>query len=473
MYLSHFQLRDEPFAITSDPHFLWLSPHHEEAFAHLLYAVQQRKGFAVLTGGIGTGKTTLINSVLDRLGDTVRTAVVYNASLDTDELLQYIFRDFGLPAKARTRSEAIIDLNDWLMQQAEAEVNAVIVVDEAQNLSPRTLEDLRLLSNMETARRKLLQILLVGQPELNDKLAGPELAQLQQRIAIRYHLRAFQPTETRDYVRHRFRLAGGDPERVFIPEALELLHAAAEGVPRVINQICDTALLRAYSKGLAQLDRAFLEEVLREDFAFRPLPAGVMPQRHAQASGTRRGNASEDPEPRRRANPWPWLAAGVGLAAAAAAWLLPARPVEDTAAPTTSEPLEAVVSPVPDAAQEAAVDSLQGEMERLRAELATRDSLVEAAKAQASAAEQALRVQERAEARRRASLAGTADADRNGWTRVLVKRDDTLMKIVLQIYGRDDWRLVEQILDANPFITDPNTIRVGDELLLPPVAQRN
>ena len=296
MYQQHFSLKEEPFSITSDPKFLWLSHQHEEAFAHLHFAVTQRKGFAALTGDIGTGKTTLINSLLDRLGNGVRTAVVYNASLNTDELFQYIFRDFGISGKPANRSEAVIRLNDWLLEQADKDVNAVIVVDEAQNLSIETLEDLRLLSNLETSRRKLLQIVLVGQPQLNDKLAAPELEQLQQRIAMRYHLKAFNESDTRQYVAHRFQLAGGNASTVFAQDYFPILYQASGGVPRVINQICDTALLRAYSNGLNKLGGKFLQEVLNEDFPFRT--KGGKGKRPRAEAGT--ANAGQETAPKRK-----------------------------------------------------------------------------------------------------------------------------------------------------------------------------
>jgi type II secretory pathway predicted ATPase ExeA/nucleoid-associated protein YgaU len=463
MYLSHFHLSDEPFAITSDPRFLWLSPHHEEAFAHLLYAIQQRKGFAVLTGDIGTGKTTLINSALDRLGDTVRTAVIYNASLDTDELLHYIFHDFGMAARKRSRSEAVIELNDWLIEQAEADINTVIVVDEAQNLSSRTLEDLRLLSNMETARRKLLQILLVGQPELNEKLARPELAQLQQRIAIRYHLRPFQGSETREYVRHRFRIVGGDPSLVFSTDALDLLHSAAHGVPRVINQICDTALLKAYSHGRTQIDGEFLQAVLREDFAHRPAQPGSMNKPRIDD-----GHAQNDPpgpqrptrglKLRRRAT---WLWVSLGLVAVVLLFQFGIRERSQMRVSSESH------------AADQQIRETQTELARLRAELALRDSLVLAATIQADSITRAL-TQSRSTPTATSLVATTEPvllADREGWVKVRIRRDDTLTKIVKQVYGRDDWQLVEAVVAANSFIKNPNTIRIGDELLLPPAGE--
>jgi general secretion pathway protein A len=453
MYLSHFHLSDEPFAITSDPRFLWLSPHHEEALAHLLYAVQQRKGFAVLTGDIGTGKTTIINSALDRLGDTVRTAVIYNASLDTDELLHYIFRDFGLEPRQRSRSEAIIELNDWLMCQAADDVNAIIVVDEAQNLSLRTLEDLRLLSNMETARRKLLQILLVGQPELNDKLASAELAQLQQRIAIRCHLRPFQPGETQEYVRHRFRIVGGDPDAVFQADALARLHHAAEGVPRVINQICDTTLLRAYIKGRPRIDEAFLEEVLREDFAYRDLPSDRTARRPVTADDRSRGRHRFVFSGFGR-----FVPAVLALALVVALGLLFSGRLF----------FGKSVNPQGEASAIA-----QAEVARLHTQLAQRDSLVTATTALAESLASALT--------QRQTLVRTAaiksmeiePANRSGWVKFRIRRDDTLTKIAYQMYGQCDWRMIDAIMTANPYITNPNTIRIGDELLLPPSGEQN
>lgn len=460
MYLTHYQLSVEPFAITSDPRFLWLSPQHEEAFAHLLYAVQQRKGFAVLTGGIGTGKTTLINSVLDRLGGSVRSAVLYNASLDTDELFRYIFRDFGLDARARSRSEAVIELNDWLLQQAESETNAVIVVDEAQNLKIETLEDLRLLSNMETARRKLLQIILVGQPELNGKLGQPELAQLQQRIAIRYHLRAFQISETREYVRHRFRVAGGDPSKVFTSDMLDLLHEASGGVPRVINQICDTALLRGYSKGRQTIDADFLREVLVEDFAHRM--GGVPGVEPASTSASAKPNASSALSAPARGRGLAWSIVAVLAAVLAGTWFWPSPRTARPVAEHVSEVAEATSAPAqPDTSLLAELQSARSERDRLQQEIADlRRSREEAATRAAATETRPEHAVVHAEPETDSPLAG-------GTQRVRIRQDDTLMKIVQRHYGRGDWKLIEAVLAANPWIENPNLIRVGDLLTMP------
>lgn len=452
MYQQHFSLNEEPFSITSDPKFLWLSHQHEEAFAHLHFAVTQRKGFAALTGDIGTGKTTLINSLLDRLGDGVRTAVVYNASLNTDELFQYIFRDFGIPGKPGNRSEAVIRLNDWLLEQADKDINAVIVVDEAQNLSIETLEDLRLLSNLETARRKLLQIVLVGQPQLNEKLAAPELEQLQQRIAMRYHLKAFNESDTRQYVAHRFQLAGGNASTVFAQDYFPILYQASGGVPRVINQICDTALLRAYSNGLNKLGGKFLQEVLNEDFPFRT-KGGKGKRPKIESASSAKAEAEGKPKPK------VMLAAFLFL-------LLVVIPAAWWTGRTSSTPVE-------EQQVIAAVDSsaIYKQAEMLK-ELELRQSAMDSLQF-------ALEVKIRdAESVQLASPSPTTRQNQpavvqnpSELAKVRIRKDDTLMKIVENHYGSADWRWIELVLKENPKIDNPNRIRVGDVLVLPAIQE--
>ncbi|MCB1048039.1 MAG: AAA family ATPase [Calditrichaeota bacterium] len=458
MYLAHYGFHEEPFSITSDPKFLWLSPQHEEAYAHLLYAIEQRKGFAVLSGDIGTGKTTLINSVLNRLGDTVKSAVVYNSSLNTDELFQYLFRDFDIAAKPANRAEGVIALNDWLLEQARQDINTVIIIDEAQNLSLATLEDLRLLSNLETAKRKLLQILLVGQPELNDKLADPSLHQLQQRIAIRYHLKPFKADETRAYVQHRLSLAGGPAASgIFDGGALGVIQEISAGVPRVINQVCDTALLKGYGKSLKVLDKAFLQSVSNEEFAFRKQQPKVRPMEPTVAAPT---TVAES----RRSSRMPWLV-GLNLGILGLlAWALFLRPGTGTE-PAVANEKELATLQQELAAARNSVSDMQRQLEELaNRPLGTTEANVvpdqENARPQAQEAVRTADVTEESE-----GTEGSRDAQGN--TLVRIRQNDTLMKIVTREYGQADWDRIQQILTLNPRIKNPNLIRIGDLIRIP------
>ncbi len=446
MYLAHYGFREEPFSITSNPRFLWLSHQHEEAYAHLLYAIEQRKGFAVLSGDIGTGKTTLINSVLDRLGDKVQSAVVYNSSLNTEELFRYLFRDFDIPRKAEDRADSIIALNDWLLAQAEAEINTVIIIDEAQNLSLETMEDLRLLSNLETSSKKLLQILLVGQPELNGKLADPSLHQLQQRIAIRYDLQPFKKDETAEYVRHRLKIAGGEHTAdIFDGGALAVIHEISAGVPRVINQVCDTALLKGYGKGLKVLDRAFMQSVGDEEFAFRkqqarPAAPAASPDAPApSAAATQRKGLS------------PLAAVLLVLLVAVASWAF-FRGKGETPPPVILENTGEVQALQQELAE---ARRSMGQMQKQLEELANRPfpKAEEDVTQDPPEEDVPLRV---------VSPPGDPEV-----ILVRIRQNDTLMKIVEREYGQSDWNRIDQILALNPRIKNPNLIRIGDRIRIP------
>jgi general secretion pathway protein A len=246
MYCRFFGLQEKPFSITPDPRFLFLSPSHQEALGHLLYGIEERKGFITVTGEVGTGKTLLCRALLDRLGDQVRTALIFNSFLSEIELLRSINEDFGIPSSAGTRKELIDHLNQYLLGEFSAGRNAVLIIDEAQNLAPPVLEQIRMLSNLETERGKLLQIVLIGQPELRQQLARPELRQLNQRIALRYHLQPFNRQETEDYINHRLVVAGSHGGVKFSRRALAAIYRLSDGIPRKINLLCDRAMLAAY-----------------------------------------------------------------------------------------------------------------------------------------------------------------------------------------------------------------------------------
>jgi general secretion pathway protein A len=271
MYAAYFGLKQEPFSIAPDPRLLFMSEQHREALAHLLYGVQGGGGFVLLTGEIGTGKTTVCRSFLEQVPPHVNLAYIFNPKLTAVELLETVCHEFGVavtaPAqRAATAKDHVDALNAFLLQSHAAGRNNVLVIDEAQNLAPEVLEQLRLLTNLETSERKLLQIILIGQPELRDMLARPELEQLAQRVIARYHLQALREDESAQYVRHRLEVCGLERPLPFDRAALRRVHAASGGVPRRINLLCDRALLGAYASGQGQVTRRIVNRAAAEVF---------------------------------------------------------------------------------------------------------------------------------------------------------------------------------------------------------------
>ncbi len=266
MYTGFFGLNEKPFAITPDPRYLFLSERHAEALAHLLYGVTESGGFIQLTGEVGTGKTTVVRSLLEQLPPDTEVALVLNPRLSPHEFLLAICEELRIPLTLEDRgsAKAIIDnLNRHLLKAHSDGRRVVLIVDEAQNLSPDVLEQIRLLTNLETAKQKLLQIILIGQPELRQLLARTDLRQLAQRITGRYHLEPLDQKETRAYIRHRLRVAGGGGE-TFTAAATNVIHHRARGVPRLINVICDRALLGAYAREQLRVNRATASRAARE-----------------------------------------------------------------------------------------------------------------------------------------------------------------------------------------------------------------
>jgi general secretion pathway protein A len=268
MYTQFFRLKQAPFSIAPDPRYLFLSGRHREALAHLLYGVGSGGGFVLLTGEIGTGKTTVCRCFLEQIPANCNVAYIFNPKLTVSELLQAIGEEFGTAASFDASVKAQVDaLNRFLLAQHAAGRNNVLIIDEAQNLSVDVLEQLRLLTNLETSQRKLLQIILIGQPELRQLLAKPELAQLAQRVIARYHLDALAPAETAGYVQHRLAVAGLNTASPFPPALLRLIHQRSQGIPRRINLLCDRALLGAYAESKPVVERAMLVRAAREVFA--------------------------------------------------------------------------------------------------------------------------------------------------------------------------------------------------------------
>jgi len=264
MYTEFYGLREKPFALTPDPRFLFLSASHREALAHVLYGIEQGEGFISVTGEVGTGKTTLCWTLLERLGPDTEVAFLFNPMLSGEELLRAISTEFGLASEGLSRAQVNDQLNRFLLEQRRAGKRVLLIIDEAQNLPPQTLEEIRLLSNLETATSKLIQILLFGQPELDAKLESRELRQLRQRISVRWALQALDAAETGEYVRHRLRTASGGHLELLSDGALREVHRRSGGVPRLVNLICDRALLAGYAAGVTRVGPELVADAARE-----------------------------------------------------------------------------------------------------------------------------------------------------------------------------------------------------------------
>jgi general secretion pathway protein A len=246
VYLEYYGLTEPPFDITPNPRFLFYSPKHREAFNHLLYGIRERKGFVQLTGEVGAGKTTLCRAILEQLEGHYATALILNPVMSPNELMKAIAIEFGLPVNGLDRLDTLAVINHFLLQQVERGQDTVLIIDEAQDLTDELLEQVRLLSNLETDNRKLLQIVLMGQPELRDKLNNPRLRQLRQRITVRYHLPPLTRYEVNQYVQHRLQVSGANGTPHFTAPALWRIYRYSQGIPRLVNAICDKALLAGY-----------------------------------------------------------------------------------------------------------------------------------------------------------------------------------------------------------------------------------
>jgi general secretion pathway protein A len=325
MYTNFFKLKQAPFSIAPDPRYLFMSERHREALAHLLYGIGSGGGFVLLTGEIGAGKTTVCRCFIEQIPENCRLAYIFNPKLTVGELLQSVCEEFRIaPPGGQGGVKGYVDaINAYLLESHAQGMNNVLVIDEAQNLAPDVLEQLRLLTNLETSERKLLQIILIGQPELRTMLARPELEQLAQRVIARYHLGPLSEAETGAYIAHRMAVAGAQGAPVFPAAIVPQVHRITQGVPRRINLLCDRALLGAYVENSGQVSRTIVRKAAEEVFA---------------------GETAASARPAR----WPLLAggllAGAALSAAAAWQVLP------HAGSTAAKPAEAKGAILPVAA---------------------------------------------------------------------------------------------------------------------------
>ena len=461
IYARFYGLRESPFALTPETRHLFLSESHQEALASAIYGIQERKGFVLILGEVGTGKTTLVRHLLARFGSDVRTVFVFNPAVNFLELLQLILRDLELPCPALRRVEMIDTLNEYLLKEAAAGRYVVLIIDEAQHLAPGILEEVRMLSNLETVGGKLLQILLVGQPELGDKLGRPELRQLRQRISLVAELQPLSDADTRRYIAHRLEIAGHSGQPIFTRRALASIHRASRGIPRLINAICDKALVLGYAAGATRVKRKTIRQVLKDWTVFRRRARG----RAASARTLRRPGAGG-----LRATVLKGAAiVGVlgvvwgGLALTLTGPRLGEMPVQLwrsfwSAGAAVSTVESSTREPQPPSPVRPAVDSVRKAKE-------TRPSAGTDAAPAVSLPDRPLR-QQSMSARGLPAAAREVPAPEPG-RQVVVKAGDIFTALVLHNYGRAEVALLDYVKTANPELTNVDELQVGQRLKLP------
>lgn len=264
MYEKFYGFSEKPFNTTPDSKFFFPSDKHSEALNSLIYSINERRGFVVITGEIGAGKTTVSRALLNSLDHNTKVAVITNSHLTQKELIMNILEELEVEYKPGPKQKLLSQLNAFLIEQLRSDINIVLIIDEAQNLTPKVMEEVRMLSNLETEKEKLIQIILIGQPQLKDKLSSPKLEQFKQRIALHYHLHGLTKEETRQYILHRLKLVSSNGVDIFSPKAMDTLHKHSRGIPRIINLVCDNALLSGYIAESKHITDKIVQQAIRE-----------------------------------------------------------------------------------------------------------------------------------------------------------------------------------------------------------------
>ena len=466
MYSQFYGLRESPFALTPDPRYLFLSEPHKEALASAVYGVQERKGFVLILGEVGTGKTTLIRHLLGRFGPNIRSVFVFNPAVSFIELLQLILRDLELPCPSLRRVEMIDTLNDYLLKEAAAGRYVVVIIDEAQHLSPTVLEEVRMLSNLETARGKLIQILLVGQPELGEKLGRPELRQLRQRISLVAELKPLSFEDTSQYIAHRLEVAGQPEPGLFKRRALKTIYRASGGIPRLVNVICDKALVLGYGAGAKRIKSGIVKEVLKD---WKPF------EQRSRASA--RASRARLAMRRRIRTDRPLLKAAavvIGVAGAALLLMLAGQRDGDLIARLWRGLLPSRASGT--VVRPAAMPTLlgaptsEGVAPRTSAPV---PELPPRSEARPSAAARVVDAPPPSPVPERPAPALTTALEAGGQGReIVVGAGEALSALITRNYGRAELTLLDFVKTANPDVTSIDMVRVGQRLKLPPFEPR-
>jgi general secretion pathway protein A len=442
MYTGHFHLRSEPFSLTPDPAFLYLSPGHAEALAGLKVGLEGRRGLMVVVGEVGMGKTTVLYSLLTELGEGIKTAYISNTKLPFDDILRQALSDFGVQCASRDRVELLSALNGFLRECAADGTTAALVIDEAQNLENDVFENLRLLSNYETYTEKLLQIVLVGQPELEVKLRQPSLRQVAERVAVRCNINPLSRAESVRYVEHRLQRAGGSTSAIFTQPALEFLLVKARGIPRRINILCHTSMLFAYGRGeqLVTFPMARSAAREKEGRGLVTLRRGLLPPA---------APASDGPTSARFRPVWAVAGFAAGILVMVGLGVLDGRPAPRDAA--SAPAVQPIVDDTAEALQRERADRRLNEaIETLAAAIAAHKAAGDADVATPSAQD-----------------APPPTIEPQAYKEILVRRGTTLRALVKEVYGNDNPDLIDRIKNANPQIVNADRIIAGDTLRFP------